>query len=36
MGSLNCADVHTLLSAAVGDCLVLRPTEQGTTVSSMG
>lgn len=36
MGSLNCVDVHMLLSAAVGDCLILRPTEQGTTVSFIG
>lgn len=36
MGSLNCVDVHVLFSATVGDCLVLCPTEQGTTVSFVG
>lgn len=33
MGNLNCVDVHMLLSAAVGDFLVLCPTKQGTIVS---
>lgn len=36
MGKLNCADVHTLLCAAVGEFFVLCPTEQGTTVCFMG
>lgn len=36
MESLNCVDVHMLLSAALGDCLVLCPIEQGTTVNFVG
>lgn len=36
MGNLNCVDVCMSLRAVEGDCLILCPTEKGTTVSFIG